>query len=87
MLKAVRAWFRTAAQFPKQSAADLRWLKGVYIVFGIGSMGVALLWFPGWQTAAWAAVGIGWFYQSALARREIRRREGDAASEGPQRSD
>lgn len=79
MLNAVQAWFRTAARFPKRSTADLRWLKNAYVVFGIGIMLVSLIWFPGWQTAAWVVVGIGWFYQSALARKEIRRREGETA--------
>lgn len=79
MLKAVKGYFRTAARFPKQSTADLRWLKIAYLVLGIGALGVSLLWFPGWQTAAWVVVGLGWFVHFALARKEIRRREGETA--------
>ncbi|WP_320536604.1 hypothetical protein [Pseudarthrobacter sp. IC2-21] len=79
MPNAVHAWFGKAARFPKQSTSDLRWLKNAYVIFGIGTLLLSLIWFPGWQTAAWVVVTIGWFYQSALARKEIRRREAETA--------
>ena len=74
MLRALRAWILTAAQFPRKSTADLRWLEGICFALGMVSMVVALLWFPGWQTAAWILVAMCWARVSVLARKEIRRR-------------
>jgi hypothetical protein len=43
-------------------------------VVGVGALALALLWNGGWQTTVWALVGLGWFVQSSLAEKELRRR-------------
>ncbi|SDS88468.1 hypothetical protein SAMN04489743_1114 [Pseudarthrobacter equi] len=74
MLDFMQRRFRSAVHFPMRSDGYLRGMRISNHVVGVGALALALLWNGGWQTTVWALVGLGWFVQSSLAEKELRRR-------------
>lgn len=83
MRKKLVARIKASMRFPKRSTADLRWLKNVWIVFGIVWLALGLFGWSGWPAVLAVLVGVGWLVQSVLTVKEIRRREQDANLDQP----
>jgi fatty acid desaturase len=77
------AKIKASMRFPKRSTADLRWLKNLWIAFGIVWLAIGLFGWSGWPAVLAVFVGLGWLVQSALTVKEIRRRQQDATFDQP----
>lgn len=80
MLERMLAKIRLSARFTKRSIADLRWLKNVWIAFGIIWIALGIMILPGWPAVASMLLGVAWLVQSALTVKEIRRRQQDGGT-------
>lgn len=74
---------QASMHFPKRSTADLRWLKNLWIAFGIVWLAIGLFGWSGWLAVLAVLVGVGWFVQSGLTAKEIRRRQQEATLDVP----
>lgn len=83
MWETLVARIKASMRFPKRSTADLRWLKNVWIVFGIVWIAIGLFAWSGWPAVLAVLVGVGWLVQSVVTVKEIRRREQDATLDQP----
>ncbi|UKA68408.1 hypothetical protein LFT44_08505 [Arthrobacter sp. FW306-05-C] len=78
------ARIRTSVRFPKRSTTDLSWLRNIGIALGILWLAIVLFgWSGRWSGILAVLVGVGWFAQSGLAVKEIRRRQREATLEQP----
>lgn len=88
-LKDARMWetlvakMKTSMRYPKRSTADLKWLKNVWIAFGIVWLAIGFFGWSGWPAVLAVLVGVGWLVQSVLTVKEIRRRRQDATLDQP----
>jgi len=83
MWETLVARIKTSMRFPKRSIGDLRWLKNVWIAFGIVWLAIGLFGWSGWRAVLAVLVGVGWFVQSGLTIKEIRRRQQEATLDQP----
>ena len=77
------AKIKASMRFPKRSTADLRWLKNLWIVFGIVWLAIGLFGWSGWPAVLAVFVALGWLVQAVLTVKEIRRRQQDATFDQP----
>ncbi|MDR6508123.1 hypothetical protein [Arthrobacter oryzae] len=77
------ARMKVSLRFPKRSAADLRWLKNLWIAFGIVWIAIGLFAWSGWPAVLAVLVGVGWLVQSVLTVKEIRRRQQGSTLDQP----
>jgi fatty acid desaturase len=77
------AKIKASMRFPKRSTADLRWLRNLWIVFGIVWLAIGLFGWSGWPAVLAVFVGLGWLVQAVLTVKEIRRRQQDATFDQP----
>lgn len=84
MWERLLARIRTSVRFPKRSTGDLRSIKNFWIAFGIGWLAIGLFgWSGRWSGILAILLGVGWFAQSGLAVKEIRRRKRESTLEQP----
>jgi fatty acid desaturase len=83
MWETLVARMKASMRFPKRSTADLRWLKNVWIAFGIVWLAIGLFGWSGWPAVFAVLLGVGWFVQTALTVKEIRRRQQETTVDQP----